>query len=305
MSLNYLSGKYHLLCALAFCLSGWTFATEPLPNGVIMYKDIEFAQLGDVSLKLDLYCLEDRPKEPLPLIVWIHGGGFRTGDKEPCPAVDFIRHGFVIASINYRLSDMASFPAQVHDCKAAIRFLRGNADKYGVDPARIGVWGSSAGGHLASLLGTTSKVKALVGVVGSFNDESSDVQAACVSCGPTDFSKRSYTQKRLKHIEKYLGGDLKTNTYTVILANPASWVTPVCPPFLIIHGIEDEIVEYSQSLILYDKLKKCMVDAELVSLEDTGHVISESKDIAQVKNKVVDFFKHNLTPRNNPNPKQD
>ena len=134
-----------------------------LPAGVRVLRDIVYARAPEQELKLDLYLPANRPEKPLPLIVWIHGGAWRAGSKDRNPAARFVAGGYVSASIAYRLSQTAVFPAQIHDCKAAIRWLRAHAGKYGIDPRRVAVWGSSAGGHLVALLGTSGGVEELEG----------------------------------------------------------------------------------------------------------------------------------------------
>ena len=124
------------------------------------FKDLEYIKNGHERNKLDIYLPKNyKEQKPLPVIVWIHGGAWRAGDKANCRSRIFIKDGFAAVSINYRLSQHAIWPAQIQDCKAAIRYLRANAKKYNLDPDRIGVWGSSAGGHLVAMLGTTSDYK--------------------------------------------------------------------------------------------------------------------------------------------------
>lgn len=126
------------------------------PAGVKAHRDLEYVPNGHERNKLDLF-VPEKADGPLPLIIWIHGGGWQNGSKDGCPPLraGYTERGYAVASINYRLSGHATFPAQIEDCKAAIRFLRANAEKYNIDPNRIGVWGASAGGHLVALLGTT------------------------------------------------------------------------------------------------------------------------------------------------------
>ena len=131
-----------------------------------MLRDIEYGHVEDKSLLLDLY-LPTNAQEPLPLVVWVHGGAWSGGDKAPCRAAWLVDRGYAVASVNYRLSREAIFPAQVHDCKAAIRWLRANAAEHGIDGEHIGVWGSSAGGHLVALLGTSGDVADLEGESGT------------------------------------------------------------------------------------------------------------------------------------------
>src|SRR5205085_12369694 len=135
---------------------------------------------------LDLY-VPEKVQKPLPLLIWIHGGAWMSGSKDsPSPALQFTAKGYAVAQVGYRLSQDAKFPAQIHDCKAAVRWLRANAQKYNLDPNKFAAWGASAGGHLVALLGTTGAAAELEGHVSDLK-ESSRVQAVVDWCGPTDF----------------------------------------------------------------------------------------------------------------------
>src|SRR5690348_1769881 len=124
-------------------------------NGVRIERDIAYVPDGDPAQRLDIYLPENASDKPLPLLVWVHGGGWVGGSKSENPGAEFTAHGlYASASVEYRFSNVGVFPAQIQDCQAAIRFLRANASKYNIDPDRIGVWGGSAGGHLVALLGT-------------------------------------------------------------------------------------------------------------------------------------------------------
>ena len=171
-----------VLCTLALLMlaSTQSNAADKKPANKnanqLVQKDIEYATAGDVSLLLDLY----KPKKSqgkLPVVVWIHGGGWKAGSKKNCKAAYLTDHGFAVASVDYRLIPV-QWPAQMNDCRAAVRWLRKNADQYGLDGDHIGVWGSSAGGHLVALMGTLDKAE----------DEavSSQVQAVCDWFGPSD-----------------------------------------------------------------------------------------------------------------------
>ena len=138
-------------------------------------RDIEFAKVDGHSLKLDLYRPEGATSPPL--IVWVHGGAWRAGSKNSMPLGELVKRGYAIASVDYRLSPVAKFPAQVHDCKAAIRFLRAKAKQYDFDASQIGIAGSSAGGHLVAEIGVTNGHPKLEGTVGAHLDQSSSVQA--------------------------------------------------------------------------------------------------------------------------------
>lgn len=177
-----------------------------LPKGVTAKRNLEYAVVNGKRLLLDVYVPEAPAKDDasaatgtdaakrdtpakLPVVIWIHGGGWEGGTKDGCPAVHLVPHGYAAVSISYRFSRVAPYPAQIHDCKAAVRWVRANAKEYNFDPDRIGVWGASAGGHLVSLLGTTAGEKELEGEVGGNLDQSSRVQAVCDWFGPTDMIK--------------------------------------------------------------------------------------------------------------------
>jgi acetyl esterase/lipase len=177
-------------------------------------RDLEYVPAGHERNKLDLYLPGDRPEpnKPLPLIIWVHGGAWQGGSKENCPARSFVQKGYAVASINYRLSQHAIFPAQLQDCKAAVRYLRANADKYSIDPNRFGAWGASAGGHLVALLGTAGDVNDFD--KGPSLRVSSKVQAVCDFFGPTDFLKIADFPSTMNHTaadspeSKLIGGPI-------------------------------------------------------------------------------------------------
>src|SRR5436305_12322843 len=162
-------------------------AQAVLPSGIKLVRDVAYVEGGGPRQTLDLY-LDQNATGPLPLVVWVHGGGWQAGSKEGAgPArLVLLGKGYHVASINYRLSQQAPFPAQIEDCKAAVRWLRAHAGEYHFDPDHFGVWGASAGGHLVALLGTSGGVKELEGNLGNAG-VSSRVQAVCDWFGPADF----------------------------------------------------------------------------------------------------------------------
>lgn len=248
-----------------------------LPAGVEAQFDVEYAKPDGQGLGLDLY----RPKNvkgPLPLVVWIHGGAWMAGSKEnPEWALKLVPHGYAVASINYRLSHEALFPAQIHDCKAAIRFLRANARKYSIDPDHIGVWGSSAGGHLAALVGTSGTVKAMEGNVGGNLDFSSRVQCVVDYFGPTDFLafKGQNTGVRLNTPESFLvrfiGGVVEEKNPLVAQANPITYVSKDTPPFFVAHGDKDDTVPFNQSELLVEAIRKAGGAVTFEVVKGTSH----------------------------------
>ena len=249
----------------------------PLPEGVEVERDLEYARPGGKALRLDLY----RPRKAdhaLPVIVWVHGGAWSGGDKSNCPAVRMATRGYAVASVGYRLSGEAIFPAQIEDCKAAIRWLRARAKQNNLDADRFGAWGSSAGGHLVALLGTSGQMKDFD--KGENLECPSRVQAVCDFFGPTDFLQmgaHALPGSRLKHDfpgspeSRLIGGPIQQNPEKVARANPITYVRKGNPPFLIMHGDKDPVVPFHQSQILYDTLKKAGVEVQLHPVQGAGH----------------------------------
>jgi acetyl esterase/lipase len=267
-------------------------APPPLPPGVKALRDLEYVKGGHERQRLDLY-LPDKITGPLPVVVWIHGGGWRGGSKEGCRAMPFAVEGYAVASINYRLSQHATFPAQIEDCKAAIRWLRAHAKEYDLDPKHIGVWGASAGGHLVALLGTSGGVKELEGNLGN-PDQSSRVQAVCDWFGPADFTRiAGKSADADSAIGRLLGGPIQDNKEKAKLASPVTFISKENPPFLIMHGDMDKTVPLSQSEALAEALKKAGVDATLVVLKGAGHGGNQFTS-PQTRQSIREFFDKHL-----------
>src|SRR5262245_73833 len=241
-----------------------------VPDTVELLKDVEFGKGGDRPLKLHILRPKSAPKEAMPVVVWIHGGGWMGGNKDSGIGrlARFAERGYFCASIEYRLSAEAIFPAQIEDCKCAIRFLRSRAKEYNLDPERIGVWGSSAGGHLVALLGTSPNVKDLEGK-GGWPDFSSRVQAVCDFCGPADFPK--WGEQSHPAVVKLLGGPVSEKKEAAVKASPVTHISKDLPPFLIVHGDEDKTVPLSQSESLNEALKKAGADVTLHVVKGGGH----------------------------------
>ena len=245
------------------------------PEGARVYRDLAYVANGHVRQKLDLYL----PKEGtnLPVIINIHGGAFRGGSKETGVPLDYLSRGYAVASINYRLSQHAVFPAQIEDCKAAVRWLRANAAEYNLDPAHVAAWGSSAGGHLAAMLGTAGDVKEFE--VGENLGVSSRVQAVVDYFGPTDFLQMDAHRTPSGQLHapanspesQLIGGPLQENKEKAARANPITYVTKDAPPFLICHGDIDPLVPHHQSELLEAALKKAGVPVMFYTVEGAGH----------------------------------
>lgn len=254
----------------------------------ILHADLVYVPGSKLkSQTLDLFLPGSASTEKVPVVVWIHGGAWIGGDKRPAPVRDLINKGIAVAAINYRLSNEAIFPAQIHDCKAAIRFLRANALKHNLDPNRIGVWGMSAGGHLALLVGATGADPVFEGNSGN-NDQSSQVQAVCDWCGVSDMflvSEKTWDQKG-SAFTSLLGGDLESKKELAKTASPIFYVTKDDPPILIMHGDKDKTVSYKHSEALYEALQKSGVPSKFVTVKNGSHSFFEPKELAQV----ADFF---------------
>jgi len=263
----------------------------------VTHKNLAYIKDGHERQKLDLY-LPETVDGATPLIIWIHGGGWVGGSKENAQPLrqDWLARGYAVASINYRLSSHAVFPAQIEDCKAAIRWLRAHAAEYRIDPQRFGVWGSSAGGHLAALVGTSGDVKALD--VGAHLDQSSRVQAVCDYYGPTDllaFVNRPGYEKHASASSPeslLLGGTVQEKPELAKAANPISYISPDDPPFLIVHGDKDPVVPWQQSELLFNALKSAGRGVRFHTIEGAGH--GPGFDGPEVQPMVREFFDRHL-----------
>jgi acetyl esterase/lipase len=257
--------------------------TTPPLKGVRVERDIQYVPGGDEAQRLDLYLPEKPSDRPVPLLVWIHGGGWRGGSKAGSPSAGMISKGYVAASVEYRFSQKALFPAQIQDCQAALRWLRANSKKYNIDPDRIGVWGGSAGGHLSALVGTSGGKKAFAPIGG--NEEQADrVQAVCNFYGPADFTtvmQQAEEDKNVRNIFKFntpsdpysslIGVPLGSDKQKTDAVSPVHYVSKDCPSMLILHGTKDALVPYAQSVELAAALRGKGVEVLLQTLPGAGH----------------------------------
>ncbi len=246
-----------------------------MSEAATVLRDLTYAVQDGRPLTLDLYL--PHISGTRPLVVWVHGGAWYEGSKEHCLAVPLTEHGYAVASINYRLSHEAIFPAQIHDCKGAVRWLRAHAAEYRLDPDRFGAWGDSAGGHLVALLGTSGDVAELEGTVGGNLGQSSRVQAVCDWYGPTDMLQMSSAPSEIDHDApdsaeaRLFGGPIHEKRDLVRLANPVTFLCPDAPPFLIVHSDADPIVPLRQSEILADALRAAGVPVTFLTVVGAGH----------------------------------
>ncbi len=242
---------------------------------VKVIRNIEYARAGNLSLKMDLY-LPAGPEGETPVILSIHGGGWHSGSKEASPGTDFAQYGYAVAAINYRLIGQGTFPANIQDCKAAVRWLRANGGGYGLDTRRIGVWGASAGGHLAALLGTSGGVAELEGDLGNAG-YSSRVQAVVDYFGPTDLSKWRPTVDPAVNTDlsesRMMGFDVVRYPERAARGNPITYISKDTPEFFIAHGRSDPLVPVTQSELLHAALCKAGVPSRLRIIPGAGHSV--------------------------------
>lgn len=259
-----------------------------VPEGVTVTKDIDYVGDKNPRQMLDLYLPET--DEPLPLVIWVHGGGWLNGSKERPKNAFLLSEGFAVASIGYRLTQEAQWPSQIEDCQAAIRWLRSHAEEYGLDPEKFGIMGSSAGGHLVALVGTRPLPE---------NEAvSSRVQAVCDWFGPSDLLTmppnvvsvtRTREQVASSNGAKLLGIPIPDAPEKAKDASAFYQVSANDPPFLIMHGSEDPGVPIEQSQKLHNALKTAGVDSTFVIVEGAGHGGKEFNE-PDVTEEVTSFF---------------
>jgi acetyl esterase/lipase len=275
--------------------SGVATAQDTPKPATKVVKDLEYGP--HERNKLDIYMPEMKGDTKPPLVVWVHGGGWQAGSKElNGPARGLVDQGFAVAAINYRYTNTDPFPAQIHDCKAAVRWLKAHAHEYGYDPKHVGAFGSSAGGHLVALLGTTGGVNDLEGDGGN-RDQSSRVDAVVDWFGAHDFLNWDKPGSLVDGntsaiIGKLLGGPIESQRDAAKRASPITYVSKDCPPMLIVHGDKDNLVPLYQSELFAEALKKKGVDANLHVVKGGGHGIGFRAP--EVSKACVDFLNRTL-----------
>jgi acetyl esterase/lipase len=256
--------------------------------------DITYCTMDGVPLAMDLY-LPAGSGSPSPLLLYVHGGSFTSGDKRKGSGIIDIpamtTHGYAVAAVNYRLMPDYPFPAEVTDVKCAIRFLRAHADEYNLDGERIGIWGGSAGGHLSAIIGMTNNDPRFE--AGEYPEQSSRVDAAVEMFGPMDLTlPMDWLQRQL--LLRAFGTD-SADSPLLRDASPVFYVSADDPPFLIMNGEQDSAVPPDQARALYRALDAAGVDATLVIVKNanhnfkpTGGPISPSREEISVM--MADFF---------------
>jgi len=261
---------------------------------VTVLRDVPYANDKNPAHTLDLYVPQGGPiLTGRPLVIWIHGGAWKEGDKRRSPAPLLTNYGYVSASINYRFAKEAISPAQVQDCELALAWLRKHSRDFGINPKRIGVWGHSAGGHLAAMVGVMS--------AGTKAGAPTSIEAVCDWAGPTDlvtFSSQCRPDNRLDvdsptgPLAEFLGDLPKNVPDKAKAASPVYLVKPGMPPFLIVHGDKDDVVPLEQSKEFYEKLKQVKAPVDLDIMPGIGHDISTREALEEA----LRFFEKYLKP---------
>jgi acetyl esterase/lipase len=263
--------------------------THPTPPPDVHFEpDIVYATVDNEPLMLDMSSPANIT-DPLPCIVVIHGGGWSGGNRAQLDTVtfQFARRNYIAVSLEYRMAPKHRFPAAVQDVKAAVRYLRGNAQKLHIDPQHIGAVGFSAGAHLSMMLGTMDKADGLDDV-GDFPDQSSKVQAVVSFFGPTDLTAE-YPDLSKAIVRNFIGGDIKELPDAYRRASPITYVRPGDAPMLLFQGTADVLVPYNQAVLMISAMQKAGVPgrAELISGANHGW---GGPEFVRTANETFEFF---------------
>lgn len=244
----------------------------PPPKGIVFLHDVVIGKGGDHDLHAEI-AYPENATGPLPAVIYIHGGGWIGGSHKQSPILHLAQLGYFAASIEYRLDNVAKWPAQIEDCKLGVRWLRANAAQYHVDPNRIGAWGASAGGHLVTCLGTMADLKEYEGD-GGYPGVSSAVQVVVDFFGPTDFTDpntTNYSEKAIRLTEGLFGMPREQNPERWKSGSPLVYVKAGDPPMLLVHGESDALVPPAQSTVFDAALTKAGVPHQLILVKNADH----------------------------------
>lgn len=280
-------------------------AQTPAPQFTVV-SDVQYCTGAGKPLLMDVFLPKNPIHTPTPAVLWIHGGGWERGDKNGNSGAQLLANeGFVTASLFYRLSGDSPFPADIEDCKCALRFLRANATKYGIDPDRIGVAGASAGGHLAELVATADQSAGLEGK-GGWQNVPSKVQAASAYYGASDFTvgAMQFQQHTGQVIVKLFRGTEKEKPELYRKASPIFYVSKDDPPLLLVHGEEDDLVPFDQSIKMAETYRRMGLPVEFIAVKNAGHDFQHvgdapiSPSVETIHQKTIEFFKQYLVSTN-------
>jgi acetyl esterase/lipase len=303
--------KIRLTLVLCLLLATASFAQElalqadgnpPTPGTgtFTTIEGLEYARVGATSLQLDLRIPDGNG--PFPVIVFLHSGAWITGDRTGGPAIRQASRGYAVVSIDYRLAPQWTWPAQLEDCKAAVRWVRANAARFHLDPDRIGVFGTSAGGHLAAMMGATNELPQFDGLYLGNPQFSSSVKVVVDMYGPTDLTKLDEQKLPGTPLDGnaswmppslLLGCPVQQCKDKAATASPMTYVTKDAPPYLILQGMLDILCPWQQSQMLYDSLRAHGVPSKLVLVPTAGHADGQFDDL-KYKQMISDFLDDNL-----------
>jgi acetyl esterase/lipase len=262
----------------------------PLPEGIMAKENLDYGGAKNPRQMLDLYLPKQRGEKPLPLIVWIHGGAWEGGSKDDAKVIyPFLKSGkYAGASIGYRLTKEAKWPAQAHDVKAALRWIQANGAAHGIDTQKVALFGISAGGHLVSLLGTTADTKDLEVDIGGAGS-GPNIRCVINFCGPANFltfpNKGSIINEEEENscVARLFGGPMSKHLPAAKAASPVTYVSKADPPFLHIHGTKDPLVPYAQVQEFDAALDKAGVSSTVLTGEGAGHVFFSNELVAKMQ----------------------
>jgi acetyl esterase/lipase len=265
-------------------------------------RGIVYCTNAGVALTMDVYYPSQASATPTPAVLYVHGGGWEHGSSSlgginASIAQALTARGMLVAAVNYRLAPEYLWPAQIVDIKCAVRYLRANAQQYGIDPSKIGAWGGSAGGHLVSMLGTAGPNAGFD--TGQYLQQSSSVQAVVDMFGPADLTAGGWGPYATSVVEQVFGVKPGQDNSALAHASPVTYIQSNDPPFLIFHGAKDAVVPLSQSQELASRLQAAGVSATLVTVQNAGHGFAPtggpiSPTLTDITQAAVDFFSQRL-----------
>lgn len=295
---------------LALALLAFQFVAAAQEASFTTVSDVQYCTGAGKPLLMDVFLPKHPIRTPVPAVLWIHGGGWERGDKNGNSGASMLANeGFVTASLFYRLSGDSPFPADIEDCKCAIRFLRANAARFGIDPDRIGVAGASAGGHLAELVATAGPDAGLEGD-GGWPGVSSHVQAASAYYGASDFTVGAlqFQHHTGQVIVKLFRGTEKERPELYRKASPIFYVGSGAPPLLLVHGDQDDLVPFDQSVRMAEAYRKAGLTVEFITVKNAGHDFVPAggapiePNIDVIHQRTIVFFKKYLPSDAAPSP---